>query len=208
MSQNDLERFDYVFEETPKFTHRTKIDTPIANKRKEFIDALNYLTENETYNLNEIKNWKISRTLEQGFFTAEGAHCICGKSINYLYYIYKDDLVVQVGSKCVKNVDEKLYLKLTKQACNICSEPILDQRRKCAQYNCCSDKCATIQQFKTFLYKDKSKYKNGITLEELYYTDQKYAKWILQKYNPKNEEISQGVKTYLNYAFSDDPDYL
>ena len=69
--------------------------------------------------------------------------CICSKKIKHLYYIkhIETDISFQVGSECVKKLDNELGLGLTKNKCKICDNFIMDNRKKCSKKDCCSDFC-------------------------------------------------------------------
>ncbi len=91
---------------------------------------------------------------EEDFGEGTGDMCVCTHRIYNLYYIkhVPSGITWQVGSRCVKNFDEKLgkeieNLKARKKrerdclVCKYCEEPLLDLRKKFQKNRYCNENC-------------------------------------------------------------------
>lgn len=188
----DLSRFEGLFRTESGVTFRDKRGKPT---KQEFNDALNYIKENDIYVDDEIKYWYKCKSRFQGG-EKEDSYCICGHDIQYIYYIQCKNLIVQVGSCCIKKVNTDLYKSLVKEPCILCCKP-MDLRFSICKEGFCSDQCKRIYRCKDWTFKGKN-YPDGITYEKISQIDKSYTQWIITNYKTKYPEIKQYLQFQLD----------
>jgi hypothetical protein len=126
-------------------------------------------------------------------------YCICGHVIHNLYFIkYKPTGVqVQVGSDCVKKIDEKLYKRITSENfCLLCNEPI-GKKLKIHKKGFCSDTCKKNNPIGTWIcyfprYKDEH-----LTYNEVFKKDSQYLEHLLNNV----DNLHHCIKNWLMIKF-------
>lgn len=177
----NLSIYDNVFIEINNIIKRNKNIEKLSclkiSKSVQFLDALNYLAENEIYNNNEIDNWKASRNR---FVIEEGDYeqCICSQNIKYVHHIihkkYEPMLTVQVGSCCVKKLSKGLYEDLVKDKCIYCDSNIVDKRKLICRQGYCKKDCKDFDNISKQIVKSQNKTHKEVS------TSKSYCEWYLR----------------------------
>jgi hypothetical protein len=164
------------------------------NMKMEFL----YIIKNIVKEKFNPDNWDSADDFTQGSREDEENNvCICTHEIYNLYYIkhINSGYIFKVGSECVKKIDNKLYIKITKDKCKIknCEVRLTNKKNKYQKNGYCSEHC--------YLFKQKNKFVYGLNNLEPTFILDNIKKWnyLGPDTNNRKEYFKQQIPDVSEY---------